>query len=353
MGLGEDFHIDFHGFPQIVHRSSAQLAADRYPTAHPGEGTSARVRVLIWILGTMVLSQSGFAQSRGEPSAPESPRVIRVAGWTVSGSLRFRFEDWDFFKARSGDNSYGYGASLLRVSAGRQFRSHDWLFELAQPWLIGLPAHAIAPAPQGQLGFGATYYAANPDRTAGIFLKQAYVRLKGLAGDQASTLRLGRFEFGDGLELIAEGPLGEVVRDRVANRLIGNFGFTHVERSLDGIHFSRGGANSNLTFLAARPTEGVFQVKGMRDLNVEMVYGAWSKIHRSVGEGEGRIFATYYRDGRDVLKTDARPISVRSEDHAPIHIGTVGGNYANAFNRVSGKADVCFGVASHTRTWDA
>ncbi|PYR82908.1 MAG: hypothetical protein DMG19_20480, partial [Acidobacteria bacterium] len=147
---------------------------------------------------------------------------------------------------------------------------------------------------------------ANPDRTAGIFLKQAYVRLKGLAGDQASTLRLGRFEFGDGLELNPEGPLGAVVRDRVANRMIGNFGFTHVMRSLDGIHFSRGGSDSNFTFLAARPTEGVFQVKGMKELNVEIVYGAWSKIHRSVGEGEGRIFGTYYHDGRDVLKTDAR-----------------------------------------------
>ena len=355
MGLGEDFHIVFHRFPQIVpqfvHRSSAQLAADHYGTAHPGEVTSARVRVLIWILGMMVLSQSGFAQSRGEPSAPESPRVIRVAGWTVSGSLRLRFEDWDFFKARSGDNSYGYGASLLRVSAGRQFRSHDWLFELAQPWLIGLPAHAIAPAPQGQLGFGATYYAANPDRTAGIFLKQAYVRLKGLAGDQASTLRLGRFEFGDGLELNPEGPLGAVVRDRVANRMIGNFGFTHVMRSLDGIHFSRGGSNSNFTFVAARPTEGVFQVKGMKELNVEMVYGAWSKIHRSVGEGEGRIFGTYYHDGRDVLKTDARPLPIRAQDREAISIATIGGNYVNVFNLGTGKADVLFWGAIQSGTW--
>src|SRR5437867_12451436 len=269
---------------------------------HYFEVTLVPVRFLIWILGLMLLSRSGFAQSRGEPSPSTSPRVIRIAGWTVNGSIRLRFEDWDFFKAPPADNSYGYSASLLRVSAGRQFRSQDWLFELAQPWLIGLPAHAIAPAPQGQLGFGATYYAANPDRTAGIFLKQAFVRLKGIAGDQASTLRIGRFEFGDGLELNTEGPLGAVVRDRVANRLIGNFGFTHVMRSLDGIHFSRGGSNSNFTFLAARPTEGVFQVKGMKELNVEMVYGAWSKIHRSVGEGEGRIFATYYRDGRDVLR---------------------------------------------------
>ena len=48
------------------------------------------------------------------------------------GSIRLRFEDWDFFKAQAGDNAYGYGAALLRVSAGRQFHSQDWLFELCQ-----------------------------------------------------------------------------------------------------------------------------------------------------------------------------------------------------------------------------
>ncbi len=291
------------------------------------------------------------AQSSGDSPASTSTGVIRIAGWTVNGSIRLRFEDWDFFKAQPADNSYGYGASLLRVSAGRQFRSQDWLFELAQPWLIGLPAHAIAPAPQGQLGFGATYYAANPDRTAGIFLKQAFVRLKGIAGDQASTLRIGRFEFGDGLELNTEGPLGAVVRDRVANRLIGNFGFTHVERSLDGIHYSRGAADSNFTFVAARPTEGVFQVKGMKDLNVEIVYGAWSKLHRSIGEGEGRIFATYYRDGRPVLKTDARPLSVGALDHEAISIATIGGNYVNVFNLGNGKTDVLLWGAAQTGAW--
>ena len=318
---------------------------------HYFEVTLVPVRFLIWILGLMLLSRSGFAQSRGEPSPSTSPRVIRVAGWTINGSLRLRFEDWDFFKAPPADNSYGYGASLLRVSAGRQFRSNDWLFEFAQPWLIGLPAHAIAPAPQGQLGFGATYHEANPDRTAGIFLKQAFVRFKGLAGDQASSLRIGRFEFGDGLELNPEGSLGAVVRDRVANRIIGNFGFTHVMRSLDGIHFSRGAASSNFTFLAVRPTEGVFQVKGTKELNIEMVYGAWSKIHRSVGEGEGRIFGTYYHDGRDVLKTDARPLQSRAQDHQAIHIATIGGNYVNVFNLINGKADVLFWGAIQTGTW--
>ncbi|PYS52097.1 MAG: hypothetical protein DMG13_17180 [Acidobacteria bacterium] len=291
------------------------------------------------------------AETQQNQKTSTTPRVIRVAGWTISGSLRLRFEDWDFFKAQSGDSSYGYGASLLRVSIGRQFRSQDWLFEFAQPSLIGLPSAAIAPSPQGQLGFGGTYRAANPDRTVGFFLKQAFVRLKGIGGDQPSTLRIGRFEFGDGLELNPEGPLGAIIRDRVANRPIGNFGFTHVGRSLDGIHFSRGASSANFTFLAARPTEGVFQVKGTKELNVEIVSGAFTKTHRSAGEGEGRVFATYYRDGRDVLKTDNRPLPLRSADHKNINITAVGGNYVNVFALGAGKADALLWRTIQTGTW--
>jgi len=304
-----------------------------------------RLRTLVFLLGWLAFAQPIFAQTNN-PSEP-----IRVAGWTISGSIRLRFEDWDFFKAQSGDSRYGFGASLLRVSVARQFRTHDWLFELEQPSLIGLPTQAIAPVPQGQLGFGGTYRAANPDRVVGIFLKQGFIRFKGLGGDQSNTLRFGRFEYGDGLELNPEGPLGAVVRDRVANRLIGNFGFTHVMRSLDGIHFSRGASTGNFTFLAVRPTEGVFQVKGTKELNIDLVYGAWSKIHRSVGEGEGRIFATYYRDGRDVLKTDNRPLPLRAQDHKNINIATVGGNYVNVFDLGRGKADVLVWVALQTGNW--
>jgi hypothetical protein len=174
-------------------------------------------------------------------------------------------------------------------------------------------------------------------------LKQAFARFKGILSDQTSNLRLGRFEFGDGLEMTPEGALGVVIRDRVANRLIGNFGFTHVQRSLDGAHFSRGVSGTNFTVVAARPTEGVFQVKGMKELNVEIVYGALTKNLRPLGNGQGRIFATYYRDGRDVLKTDNRPLAVRSEDHRKINITTMGGNYVNVSDAGIGKVNVLSG----------
>jgi hypothetical protein len=308
------------------------------------------ILIIGFIVSQCVIGQS-LAEGDPQVSSSTSARQIQIGGWTLAGNLRLRFENWDFFQAKSGDSRYGYGASLLRVSLGRQFQSQDWLFELAQPSLIGLPSHAIAPPPQGQLGFGGTYFAANPDRPVGILLKQAFVRFKGIGGDQSSNVRIGRFEFGDGLEMTPEGPLGTLIRDRVANRLIGNFGFTHVGRSLDGIHFSRSTPAANITFVAARPTEGVFQVKGMNEINVDLVYGAWTKNIRSFGEGQARLFATYYRDGRDVLKTDNRPVSARLEDHKKIDITTIGGNYADVFDTGTGKTDVLFWGAVQVGTW--
>jgi len=311
----------------------------------------------IVITGWLIVSQCAIGQllAEGDPQdSPSSrPRQIQIKGWTLAGNVRLRLEDWDFFKTKAGDSSYAYGASLVRVSISRQFQSQDWLFELAQPSLIGLPSDAIASPPQGQLGFGGSYFAANPERTVGAFLKQGFVRFKGVGGDRSSNLRIGRFEFGDGLEMTPESPLGTVIRDRIANRLIGNFGFTHVQRSLDGIHFSRSTPDTNFTFVAARPTEGVFQVKGMNELNVDIVYGAWTKNVRSLGDGQGRLFATYYRDGRDVLKTDNRPVSARLADHGKLNITTIGGNYVSVFDTGKGKADVLFWGTFQAGTWGA
>src|SRR5262245_21526472 len=172
------------------------------------------MRFVFLLLAFVFMLQPISAQT-SQTNATASAQQLRVKSWTLSGSLRLRFEDWDFFEAQTGDNQYGYGASLLRLALGRQFRSQDWLFELEHPSLLGLPSHAIAPAPQGQLGFGGTYFAANPDHAVGVFLKQGFVRFKGIGGDQASTLRIGRFEFADGMEITPEGPLGALIRDRI------------------------------------------------------------------------------------------------------------------------------------------
>jgi hypothetical protein len=289
-----------------------------------------------------------------------APQPMKIGSLTLSGNWRLRWENWNWFDTNAADGDYTFGASLLRIAIGEQKPKQDWQFEIAQPALIGLPKNAVAPAPQGQLGLGAAYFAANGGQDAGLFIKQAFVRFKGAGGDGANSLRLGRFEFIEGAETLPSNPtLAALKRERIAHRLIGNFAFSHVGRSLDGIHLARNTAAENWTFVAGRATEGVFQLDGMGELDVNVFYGALTKPFHFAGAddtpkaqaAEGRLFVLYYRDGRNELKTDNRSAAARAADTKDIRITTLGGHYLRAFEMGSGKGDLLIWGAWQTGDW--
>ena len=288
-----------------------------------------------------------------KPSPSPSPAPIELGGLTVSGSLRLRFESWDWFETASADNDYNFGAALLRLAVGQQKDKFEWQVEGAFPLLIGLPDDAIAPAPQGQLGMGASYFAASGRQDGSAILKQAFVRFKRLGGDAPSSLKIGRFEFTDGAETTpADATLAAVKRDRIAHRLIGPFSFTHVGRSFDGLHYARQTKGANLTVVAARPTEGVFQLRSLYELDVDFYYGALTRpLKARGGEAEARVFAVHYHDGRGTLKADNRPQAVRDRDAENIRMTTVGGHYIGAFKAGAGKVDVLFWGVGQFGDW--
>jgi hypothetical protein len=75
---------------------------------------------------------------------------------------RTRLDTWQWFAAPGYSETYPYTESLLRLSLAQHTRHWDWLAELSQPAMLGLPTDAVAANPaQGQLGLGGTYYAAN------------------------------------------------------------------------------------------------------------------------------------------------------------------------------------------------
>lgn len=282
-----------------------------------------------------------------------APAPIKLGKLTLSGNLRLRFESWDWFETSTAENNYNFGASTLRLLLSQQLEKFEWQVEGAFPLLIGLPDNAIAPAPQGQLGLGASYFAANGRQDAGAFIKQAFIRFKGLGGDKMSSLKLGRFEFNDGAETTpADASLATIKRDHISQRLIGTFGFTHVGRSFDGVHFVRNAKVGNFTFAGARPTEGVFQLRGWNELDVDFYYGAFTKpIKRKTSESDLRLFALHYHDGRRVLKTDNRPAALRTADNEKIRLTTVGGHYIGVTKAGSGKADVLLWGAGQFGEW--
>jgi Alginate export len=275
---------------------------------------------------------------------------------TVTASVRARVESWDWFDdAAAGE--YTYGGVLARVGVGQERRAFGWKAEVAAPVLVGLPDDAVAAAPLGQLGLGGAYWAANDsaENAAGVFLKQAYLRV-GSATAEGHRLRLGRFELVEGTEAAPRDPtLAAVKRDRVAHRLLGNFGWSHAQRSLDGAHYAYGRGPLNVTVVAARPTQGIFRVNGWPGLDVGLGYGAVTHgFGRSGGaQGEGRLFALHYVDGRDAVATDNRPLAARQADQADVAVTTVGGHLLGVFPTGAGAVDVMLWGALQTGEWES
>ena len=295
------------------------------------------------------------SQASPSPSPAMAPLAKQKLGpFEISLNWRTRTEGWNWFEAQAGDSDYGFWNSTLRIGLGQSGEHMDWVVEGEQPSILGLPSRAVVAAPQGQLGLGGSYYTVNNNHTneANGFLKQAFVNFKHLG---PFALKVGRFEYFDGGEVKPKDPfLATVIQTRVTHRLISNFGFSAVQRAFDGVQLSLNSGANNFTFLGARPTQGVFQVKGMNELDVDIYAGAFT---RSIGSGRSagalRIFSLGYIDHRTlVLKTDNRPSTIRSADQSKIEIGTYGLDYVHVYDAdKTGKFDLVLWGALQNGSW--
>jgi hypothetical protein len=304
--------------------------------------------VLLSLLGTY--ASSAFAQ------APANPPVA-VGDVAVSGSLRTRSYSCNWF-GDSANGDYTYPGSLARFGLSQSKNFYDWQVAFALPVILNLPTTAVVAAPQGQLGLGASYFAANSSstNTAGLFLKQGFIRVKDLGGIAGQSLKVGRMEFNDGAEVTpTNAALAALKRDRISQRLLGNFGFSDVGRSFDAAQYSLTGTTLNVTALAGRPTQGVFDVDGWPELNVNVFYGALTgQLGGDQHPGEWRVFGLGYDDYRHgVVKTDNRPLAARTADTRSIVIETYGGHYLQVAPTPGGPVDLLFWGAVQTGSWGA
>jgi hypothetical protein len=308
---------------------------------------------------TAAAGSSSATSSQQTPATPQqttadTPPKHKLGPLEISVNWRTRAEGWYWFEGATGQSDYGFWDSLLRVGFGQTGEHFDWFIEGEQPSILGLPTDAVVAAPQGQLGLGGNYYAANNNHTnvANGFVKQAFVNFKHLG---PAGLKLGRFEYFDGLEVTPKDPLlATLIQTRISSRLISNFTFSAVQRTFDGVQVSLNAGQNNFTFFGARPTQGVFQVKGIDELDVDIYSGAYTRsVTTAQSAGELRVFAMGYIDHRTtVLKTDNRPASVRAADLNKIEIATWGADYAHVFNTTnSGKFDFLLWSALQTGSW--
>jgi hypothetical protein len=272
------------------------------------------------------------------PMFSQSPAAAPAAAAATSHPVNFnvyyrgRVDAWQWFSAPPYTETYGYYESLLRLSVTQRLPQWDWAAEVSQAAVLGAPSDSVSPvAAQGQLGLGATYYASsnNNSEPAAAFLKQAFLRRDFDGGNPASdkNLRIGRFEFFDGLEMRQQNStLAWLQTNRISQRLISNFGFANAQRSYDGVDGHYGVGSWDITGFAARSDQGVFNMNGNPELNVDVQYLAFT---RSTQHFLLRGFGIGYHDGRTgVVKTDNRPLAARKTDHDNIRLGTYGGDFA-------------------------
>ena len=167
---------------------------------------------------------------------------LTVGDVVVSGAIS-RTYSWNWF-GDTPDGDYTYQGTQVRLGLSQAKKTYDWQLEAEVPFMLHLPTTAVAPAPQGQLGLGAASFAANGNSAnpIGLFVKQAFVRFNQLGGIAGQSLRLGRMEFNDGLEVVPKSAtLSALTRDRISQRVLGNFGLLCVrpKRNRDANDLSR------------------------------------------------------------------------------------------------------------------
>jgi hypothetical protein len=288
---------------------------------------------------TLLASLSCFAQTPAPATKADAAAASPVS---ITVYDRTRVDTVQWFTATPSSEVYGYLESLLRIGIAQKRKTFDWQLELTQPSELLLPDDAVSPVTaQGQLGLGGTYYASNNNQTnnAAAALKQGFIRFHGSSPGQ--SLRIGRFEFFDGQETTPKDKdLLYLQTNRMAARMIGNFGFSNGQRSFDGIDGHYNGKTWDLTAMGARADQGVFNVNANPELNVDLQYLAYSKYDFH-DHFLWRVFAMDYHDGRTGLtKTDNRALAVRQADHKNIRIGSYGADFLTTVPAGGGRLDL-------------
>jgi len=322
--------------------------ADETPAATPA-GTPAAV------VSSAPKNEENVAAAGTSPIASAGRAApVKDKGWILFGSLRARLEDQNFFPTPKANGAYTYFANTLKLGAMRQTAPVDYLIEFESPGLWNLPTQAIATAPQGQLGHGATYRAINGGQVASLYLKQGYLRLKEFA-DKRNSLKLGRFDFNDGQETVSpDASLNWIKTNRIGQRLLGPFGYTMITRSFDGLQFVNDTKKNNFTLMGVFPTRGAFDLNGWDSLSdIRVVYASFTQPHiDKMSATDWRIFFLHYDDSRPgVLKTDNRSAAARAADKSAIRIATYGAHYARVQNLGAGKADLLLWGAGQLSKW--
>ncbi len=282
---------------------------------------------------------------------------------SIVASDRFRIESVDWFRpplssgARNAAQRYDFMGNQLRFGLRVTIPNAQLLVEGQDTRLLNLPDDASLAAPFGNLGPGANYFAHTRERAHGeTILRQAVLTVRAYGANAA----LGRFEQADGLEALpGDADLLWLKRARLAERLLGPFGYTHVGRAVDGLKLWVDQPAWNATALGVRPTAGGFEVSGGEPLDEITLLGASVTAKRLLDPlpTDARAFWFRYEDERVEdgvpVRVDNRPAPVRAADREAIRLDTFGGHAATVMDVGGGRLDALAWGAWQRGDWGA
>lgn len=275
----------------------------------------------------------------------------------ITGELYGSHETWNFFQpgpAINNDNDYNLWAVRARPGILLTTPYINGYAQAQYVGLYGLPDDAVA-APGGPLGLGGAYFLANQSKNASnIFLKQAYLDFKFHSLGLPGLLKIGRFEFMDGMEyMTGAGKFDALKRARVAQRLLAS-NVVHVGRSFDGFAAVYDRPEFNITAAGLRPTQGGFTVQGQKEIgDINLFYAALTSKKDALLPGtEGRFFYLNYDDKRNAQAIDNRPAGDRPRlDDQNLNIHTIGAHLLTLQPLGSGSIDALLWGAYQFGAW--
>lgn len=307
--------------------------------------TGARSFARIALAATLLLVAS---------AAAADPVVWKAGEVTVepllSDRLRVEVVDWFDPGAAGGDESYAFVANVIRFGAVTKWRDVKVTLEGQEVELFGIPDDAPG------LGPGAVYFASTAEkdqrevsvRRAVLEWSDAMVKGLGVAG--------GRYILNDGLEAVAtDAGLQWLKKNRISQRLVGGFDYTHVGRSFDGASLRYARAPWNFTLAGGRPTAGGFNISANNEVEeVAIVYAALTATEPEwLPRSDGRLFYLHYVDERGLVATDNRDLALRQADTGDISIHTVGLNLEAVHRWGPGDLDLLVWAAGQGGQWES
>ena len=273
----------------------------------------------------------------------------------ATGEVATRYTYWNWFEPynSTAENSYDYIFTRTRLGLSLNL-SHIRFYVQAQDvhkW--GLPDDAIAAAPQGPLGCGAIYYLHGGEKNYhSSIIRQAYIDVPKLFLNGLST-RIGRFDYVDGLEVMYKDPkVNWLKKIRLAERLIGPFGWSSFCRSFDGFQAVYDQENFNLHSTLTHPTQGGFENDAQITINDIDLFTltATMKYNHILPNTEGRLFYFYYNDDRNIsASVDNTGTNVLDQGQIKIH--TIGTHLLGTAQIELGIFDALFWGAYQTGDW--